>query len=130
MYAIDPGETIRYIPKCDRELPTEEQVIFLYRPLTAKEAADIQDRLTETTLGGKAESTMRIYSGSQQLKALQSGMKGWENFKDKKGKAIEWRDNNGTPRNENFDRIPADVRQELAQVIIEGGEVSEKDAKK
>ena len=70
--------------EAEPELPPEEQTVFLIRPLTAKQTADIQDRLTETTLGEDAKSKMRIYSGSQQLKVLQEGLKGWENLKNKK----------------------------------------------
>ncbi|QPJ61701.1 MAG: hypothetical protein G3M70_07300 [Candidatus Nitronauta litoralis] len=116
---------IHYVPECDRNLPTEDQTIFLLKPLSAKDAASMQDNVTQTKLGGNdGDTVMLMQSGTQALNALKKGLAGWENFKDAHGKEIEFRHNNGAPRPEMFDLIPAKVRQELANVIIEGCDIS------
>lgn len=128
--AIDPKATIRYVPKCDRELPPAEKTIFLLHPLTARDAARMQDGIAEYVTEKKTnDQTMRILSGSQTLRALELGLAGWENFKTADGLDVEWRENNGKPRPEMFDCIPADIRRELAEVIIEGRDLTESAAK-
>lgn len=128
--AIDPKATIRYVPKCERDLPVETQTVFLLRPLTARDAARMQDDIAEVMTGKKSEnSTMKINSGSNVLRALELGLAGWENFKTNDGKDVEWRENNGKPRPEMFDCLPADIRRELAEVIIEGRDLTESSAK-
>lgn len=128
--AIDPKATIRYIPKCDRDQPVENQTVFLLRPLTARDAARMQDDIAEVMTGKKSEnSTMKINSGSNVLRALELGLAGWENFKTADGHDVEWRENAGKPRPEMLDCLPADIRRELAEVIIEGRELPEASAK-
>ncbi len=116
--AIDPEKKYNYIPECERDLESADQTIFHLSMPKAKEAANLQDNITESTLGDQA--VMRVKSGSSVLSALQVGLRGWENFKDAKGQPILWRDNNGKPRPEMFDVIPPKIRQELAEVITSG----------
>lgn len=124
--AINPDEKIRYIPKCDRELPAERQTAFLLRPMKAKDAAKMQDGAAEIDLArDQKDSTLRLRSGTQELEVLRLGLAGWENFKDANGAEVEYRENNGNPRPEVLDRIPAKIRRELAEAIIEGGTLSE-----
>ncbi len=129
--AIDPEAVHRYIPKMARTWPVEDQPVFLIKALKAKEAAKIQDGLADIVPEGnnKDLSTMRIYSGSSILNALVAGLSGWENFKLSNGEDAPWRDNNGTPRAENFDYIPSDIRKELAEQITEGTFLTEQDEK-
>lgn len=119
-----------YVPKCDRDLPEEEQTKFILKPIGARDAASLQDNATETHLAGKdGDTVMRMKSGSQALKALSLGVKGWMDFKGPDGNDIPWRENAGKPHPDVFDCIPASVRQELANVIIDGCEISEETEK-
>ncbi|MBI5427542.1 MAG: hypothetical protein HZA02_04595 [Nitrospinae bacterium] len=128
--AVNPNEKIRYILKGDRDLPVERQTVFLLKPLRAKDAARMQDGAAEIDIGkGRADSTMRIMSGTQTLEALRSGLAGWENFKNAQGEEVVWRENNGEPRPEMFDLIAAKDRRELAERIIEGRDLPDESAK-
>ena len=126
IFAIDPAAEIRHIPKAARDLSVEDQPVFILKPLSARESARIQDGAIESTVGGKGgETTMRVMSGGSALKALASGLTGWENFKTPDGTLVEFLHNNGKPHPENLDRIPSAIRRELAEVITEGAEMDE-----
>lgn len=129
--AIDPDATHRYIPKIARDWPVEDQPVFLIKTLKAKEAANLQDGMTDAVVNKKDsnDTTVRIYSGTAAVKALKAGLVGWENFKDADGEDVEFRENNGTPRMENFDRIPVKIRAELAEAITEGTFLTEQEEK-
>lgn len=120
--AIDPKSPFKYIPKCERDKPAEEQSAFFLRPLTARQNAVMQDKISEIcTDKNRKEAVIRVHSGSQVLSALEMGLVGWENFKGVDGKDIPFR----AGAEEMFDYIPADVRRELAEVVIEGRELPE-----
>ncbi|MCF8719211.1 hypothetical protein [Nitrospina gracilis] len=130
MKAIDPSATFEYVPKCDRDLPEEAQTVFILKYMDARQAAKMEDQAVEGAVSSKGDDTsLRFRSGSKVLQALEYGLRGWRNFQDKGGNEIPFRENNGKPRPENFDAIPPSVRRELANVIIDGSEMSEGEEK-
>jgi len=130
MKAIDTQSTFRYVPKCDRDLPEEEQTVFVLRYMDARQAAKMEDQAVEGAVSGKGTDTaLKFRSGSKVLQALEHGLRGWENFRDAQGNEIPFRENNGKPRPECFDAIPPSVRRELANVIIDGSEMTEDEEK-
>ncbi len=129
--AIDPEAIHRYIPKVARKWPEKDRPVFLIKVLSAKEAAKLEDGMSDAVVNKKNrdDTTVRIYGGTAVLKALEVGLKGWENFKTANGEDAPWRENNGNPRQENFDFIPVKIRSELAEAITEGTFLTEQEEK-
>jgi hypothetical protein len=133
IFAVDPGKVFDYIPKACRKLPEEQQVVFQCKPLNAKAAASLEDKSVDATMEkGNTGNTMRIYSGSTVLRALNKGLVGWKNFKlSPDSPEIEFLmdRNNKEPQPQMIDFIPADVRKELAEFITTGKDLTEDEAK-
>jgi len=129
--AIDPDQTHQYVPKIARDWPVEDQPVFILKALKAKDAARLEDGMADAVINKKENdnTTMRIYSGTAVINALKTGLVGWQNFKDVNGNDVIWRENNGVPRSENFDCIPAQIRKELAEAITEGNFLTEQEEK-
>ena len=125
--ALDPDQVHEYVPKTARDWPDEDQPVFLLKCLKAKESAKLQDNVVQAGMGDDPQ--MKIFTGSTVLRALEMGLVGWRNFKGKDGTEAEWRENNGKPRPENFDRIPEKIRQELAGAITDGTFLTEQEEK-
>lgn len=121
IFGIDPEAEHIYIPKRARELPVEKQPKFKLKVMSAREAADIQNK----TVSVLTDNTMRVMSGDIMLGALEKGVKGWENFKFPNGNDVPFRENSGKPRKDAFDFLPIWLRQELANVITSGANLSE-----
>ena len=129
-FAIDPKSEYRFYPEDVKELPDDDRPYFVISPLTARDAASVEDNLAETSIRKKGEdSTMRLKSGSTVLDTLKKGLRGWGNFNLPSGEPAPWRDNKGVPRPENFDYIPAKWRREIAEAITEGTGLSEQEGK-
>lgn len=118
--AIDPNKTFEYVLLCDRELPPEEQTIFHLKALSARELAEIQDKAARADMDGNFE----FRSGSQTLRILEIGVRGWKNLRDAQGNEIAFRENNGRPRGENWDLLLPEWRRELANAITEQNRIS------
>lgn len=136
-FAIDPKKKYRFHPKEIKELmesgklEDKDAPYFIIQPLTARDAANNEDSISETSIKGKGEdTTMRLKSGSSTLNILLSGLKGWGNFRDVDGNELPWRDNGeSSPRPDNLDYIPAGWRREIAEAIQEGKGMSEHEVK-
>ncbi len=122
--AVDPGKTFDYVLECDRTLPAEEQTVFEIKVLSARELADIEDKATKFVDGG-----LEFRTGSQVLKILELGVKGWKNFRGRDGAEISFRDNNGRPRPENWDLLRPEWRRELSNAVTEQNRVTEAERK-
>lgn len=114
--AVDPDKVVPYVLIEDRKLPVEQQTRFLCKFLSAREDAQIQDNVVR---GNTDEKSMQVKSGSTVLETLRKGLRGWENFKDQNGNDVPWRENNGTPRDENFNHLKPHWRREIANFITE-----------
>jgi len=128
-FAINPDAEYRISHPETMELPEDERPVFIIRPLTAKDAATLEDNVAETSVGGGEGSTMRLKSGTSVLNALKKGLKGWENFKLSADKEVPWRDNNGAPHSDNFNYLPAHWRRWIAEKILEGKGLTEEESK-
>lgn len=118
--AVDPNRTFDYVLKGDRKLPVEQQTVFKLKVLSAKELARLEDNISLMDLNG----VMQVKSGSIILETLRIGLRGWDTFHDKNGNLIEFRDNNGKPRDDNFDLLRPEWRRELANAITEQTKLS------
>ena len=99
-----------YISKCDRELPEEEQTVFMVQFLSAKQQAKLRDMMYSVSGIGNARSE-KFLTGSAALKALQFGLKGWKNFKyEDTGEEIPFSE-------DNFSCIPPAERDEIVNYI-------------
>lgn len=136
MLPIDPNQTIEYVPVADRELPVEQRSVFLVRPLTHREDSAIQAKFGGIESDGKGKLRMTGNSGFRAAAALDAGLMGWRNFPpgaaDNAGFAVASegkRDETLSRRlaDATLDRLPADFRIELANVITDGLGVSEAD---
>lgn len=98
-----------YILECDKDLSSDKQTKFFIKPLSARQAAVMQDSIS--LVDGKASiSNMGTYT----LDVLKAGLTGWENFVDESGNQIKFTKN----MDENIDRIPMEYRYEISSEIM------------
>lgn len=97
-----------YVLKCDRELPQDQQSVFLIRPLTAKETTEVTDRLRfsgRTIEFGEGEEKKSFPVPDNRTDNLYQivrlGLVGWKNFKDESGKDVPF----GADRDENLNYL-------------------------
>lgn len=119
--AVDPAKVVRYVLRAERELPPEQQTVFLLKALTARETADVEDALFFQTAIG----TM-VRNGSQRLRILGLGVVGWENFPDSQGRPVPF---NTQDKAANWDRIAPEYQTELANAIMEANRLNAADRK-
>jgi hypothetical protein len=132
LFGVKAGSVVEYVADCQRGEPKEDQVIWLLRPLTAKEAADIQNRLFQSEGWGKNRRE-QFLTGTQVILVLRKGLVGFKNFKYEDGAEVGWEDPNiekteeGRDRimDRNLDKIPASIRQELSDQIRGEAELGE-----
>lgn len=98
-----------FVCKCDEGKPKKEQTVFHVRFLTAKEQADLRDRVYNVSGFGEKRSE-KFLSGTIALEALRIGLKGWENFNFDDGEPIPFTE-------DNFSCIPPRERDEIANYI-------------
>jgi len=106
-----------YVCKCDKGSPVLEQTSFKVRFLTASEQANLRDDMYEVA-GVGTKRTEKLKTGSSTQKALELGLKGWENFKFDNGEEIPF-------SLDNFSCIPPNERDEISNYIrgVEEGAV-------
>ena len=114
-----------YILKAERELPEDEQTVWLLRSLDLDVSAQIQDRLVQLvgSLAGDEEPRTLVFSGTQEVTILLNGLIGWRNFCEEGGAPIPFPDLGRFNRNRDalkewLARIPPEARSELAQEIV------------
>lgn len=117
---LDPKAERTFIPKCDRELPENEQIKFKVRLLTISESAAIRDNQYEVKGLGK-ERTEKIKVASSEIKVLEMCLLGWDNFLDDGKKPIVF-------NKANFEFIPSNIRSEICDFCK--GDVEEEEIKK
>lgn len=107
--ALSPRETFEYQLIDDRQPATKEggerltdpaKTIFIFRPLTLDEDAEVQD--------AALNSAGDLRYGTFWLVRLRRGLKGWRNFADAAGKPIEF-------SLANLERLSIKHRIELAE---------------
>lgn len=134
MDAVTPGTTTDYICKCDRGKPTDKQTVFKLSVLTIQEDALITNALGQVTQGGD----LKVNLGTQSLLALNLGLDGVENLNNKGKEFVFVRDEKALMikptrkrpwSDASLEAIQKDERSEIAQVIINGGELTEEQLK-
>jgi hypothetical protein len=128
MKALTPGKLIRYVSKVDLEEtkkdPTHKssETIFLLKPLTVSQQAELRDNMYNVSGQGKARKE-KFKTGTSEVDALKVGLAGWENFKhEETGADVQFEKNNVQAM---LELIPADVRSELAAKIRGEAELDE-----
>lgn len=132
LFGVKAGSVVEYVAKCQRGEPKEDQVVWLIRPLSAKESADIQNNLFRSEGWGK-QRREQFLTGTQVVLVLRRGLVGWKNFKYEDDTSVDWEDPNVEKTEEgrdrimdrNLDKIPASLRQELSDEIRGEAELGE-----
>lgn len=83
--AIDPREKFEYILEADRDKPEDEQTVWELRALTFAQRNALEDMPTFT---GEKEVAPKM--GKMTRETLRAGLAGWRNFKDARGRIIEF----------------------------------------
>jgi hypothetical protein len=120
---VDPNQETEYVALEDRELPTDQQTVWLLRPLRARELAKLEDNLAEGQPRKKG-GHLKFKSGTHVLQTLDKGLSGVRNFGGQDldleadvGKAAKQK------REDFYSTIPPNIRRELADVITGDAEV-------
>lgn len=133
--AISPNAIVRHVLEEDRPLPKEQQSTFLLGPLTHEQTMHAEEliqatRRVETTTNAKGEvvETVHEIPGSSTAFAhyvVKCGLRGWENFKDSEGKAIEFTTHrDGQVNDALLSHFAPHWKNELASAIRAIGRVS------
>lgn len=132
MKGISPKDTFDFICKEDRELPEDEQTVFVCNYLTVDQEAYLDDRLGFVTDDG-----YQVALGSTALIALHYGLEDIKNLevdgepvrlerdrtaKKLKGGIYPW-------KSSVLSKIPKAARAEVAEAIKAGGEITEEERK-
>lgn len=121
--AIARSMTAReYILKCDRELPQEQQTVFLITPLSAKAQTEIEDLLSsdENAIMEIATDDRTVKMpydagrSEKKMRALRVGLTGWRNYKDAEGNDVPFE--KFSP-DERLSLLYPDWREELAEFM-------------
>jgi len=135
MEFISPKSTFKYILKCDRDKPEEEQTIWHFFNLTADEEAVLSDSLGQVKSGS---GDFAVNLGTQGLIALDLGLAEIENGNFNGNPVVLERNIQKSPikntkkkpwKRDVLDMIPKEERSELASVAINGGELEEEERK-
>lgn len=131
MKALTPKQKWEYVPLCDRNLPKEEQVVFILKPLIAEHRAIWQDHSASVVNGQYV-----VQQGTQNLMLLNFGLDSVNNLKDYNDNPVvisrnESRSYYGVqPLTEEFlAAIPYDIQIEVATEIYHGTTVGETEVK-
>lgn len=131
MRALDIKDTRDYIPECDRNLPENEQTVFVLKTLSAKDQAIVDDK----TGSVDAEGGYKITVGTQNLLLIHLGLVDVRNFKDSNGNDVKLTRSdkliNGIHEisNDFIIRIPKDIRSEIAYAIRKGYQLEDEEVK-
>jgi hypothetical protein len=113
-------QTIKYILDEDKKLTKDKQTIFILKPLSAKENAELIDgmKFTKAKKGKKKiddDDIDILNKGSYLYQLLCYGLIGWENFFYEDDKLAEWTND----IEENLNKISSENRMELSTKIAE-----------
>lgn len=134
MKALTPGSTFDYIDEIDKDLPVDEQTVFICKYLTTA-----QRQILDDAIGYQTDEGLVLTLGTSNLLAIHLGLAEIRNFHDAQGNPVELkRDKKAAKRLpgvgrpwdlEVIDLIPKDVLDRVAKAIKNGGELDEDEAK-
>lgn len=115
-------QEIKYIPLGERA--EDVKTSFTLKTLDYKTLSQLDDGLTSVG----SDNQVSLKTGTYNRMALKHALQGWENFLDfDTGKEIKFKvDGNGTASDESLGYIPAELRNELASVVLEASRNPEK----
>lgn len=129
--ALDPESTFEYVLRDDRKLPDEQQTVWLLRPMTAREYAEIENR--SMRMDSKTNEAI-FSSGTTTLSILKAGLAGVRNLVNDRGEPVPFatkvngrNGNREEVRDEFLDKIHPRHLKELANAITERGQLTEED---
>lgn len=136
--AIDLGETIRFVSEHDKDEPKTTWLLGVLDTPTRKQIEDIAFEYEQTPgkpESAKAKATFNI--GKSELELVAFGLKGFEEFRDKNGKIINFKTEDRVMRSrvyhvvsdEVLRVIPGNIITELAKKIKDINNVSEEETK-
>jgi len=124
IFGLKPDQTLEFEPKGQDDVPAEERLVFLCKPLDVNMSARITDQVYSAKgFGAKREELLR--AGTQEVEVLRNGLRGWKNFFFEDGEEVEWED---IPRNvsrqkannvmdKNLNKIDPETRGNIAEFI-------------
>lgn len=131
IYALDPIVPFDYILQSQRDDSPQDQIIWKLKPLTAREAAFIEDN-SSTMAGGE----WKLTAGTENILSLHIGLVDVLNFTDREGRAIPVKRKGDVvfgiykPLDDEFlDRLPPAVRVEIASAIRRSAKMESQDKK-
>lgn len=136
--AIDLGETLDYTSQFDTD--KESPTIFKIGVLDSLIMSKISDSLTvyEVDMENPDKNPATRFNYSQrQIEVVRFGLKGWENFKDKQGKDVQFRTKSLNYAGKNYEVVSDQslsclafmLIQELAEVIFKQNRLSVEERK-
>ena len=124
MIALSPKSSYAYVCKAEQEISPELQTTFHLKQLTVSEQASVDD-----AFGKYVGGDMQVMTGTQHLTALRVGILSVDNLKDSAGATVNvTRTDAGFVSDEFLEKLPKDVRSELARAIIAGARLTETEA--
>lgn len=131
---ITPGREYRYVLRRDRALPRDQQTVFHYRVLLARERAQLEDEVTSVVDGD-----FRTTPNQTNLRTLEAALVGWDNYRDEDGDLIPFHLDSKPrmilgslrcgPSQDTLDRLRFEDVAELAVAIRAGQHLTQDDAK-
>lgn len=128
--AMSPDHEWDYVLKDERE--TADPTVFVLGVLSSEVEATIEDALVKVG----ADKTMTAATGSQVVKVLRFGLRGWRNFRDGTGAEVPFPTSKAvmdkgrpTITDAGLTMLAPKHRRELADAIVERNTVTEVEAK-
>lgn len=122
----------RYILKQDRELPPEEQTVFLIQPMSSEFQAKLDDQTVPVegavyeleTKDNKVKMPLTVQAAAQKdIQKLKESLVGWENLKTEDGQDVKFDKATAT------DMLYVEWRDELCAFIDSLNYMSEDEVK-
>jgi len=140
LIGIDPDEIFEFVSKHEKDL--ESPTVFKLGVIDSLTIAKIEDNLTVFTIDPKdtdAKTDTKMSTGKREVELVKAGLKGWDNFKDKKGNDIpfEVQPNRSQsqgktvdiPKESTLKRIPKIILTELANELYNQNKLDEVERK-
>jgi hypothetical protein len=132
MKALSPRQVMRFVPSCDRKKPSEQQTVFLLKPLTVEEEDILEDSFWRLSQNGQknrpsfsSKCTMAVHLAIVKIENLE----GVEGSVEPPREEIP--DEFGVNRIESdfMLSIPKPVRDEIALFVLNGMSPTEEERK-
>ncbi len=138
LIGIDTKEIIEFKSKYDKD--TKNPTVFQLGVVDVLTMGRIEDGMTVFTIDPKnpeAKTDTRMSIGKREYELVKAGLKGWTNFKDKKGSDIPFEvtterasgKSKDVPKDNTLSQLPILVYKEIADVIYNQNKLDEEERK-